>query len=253
MHSARRCCSACQSRPRRHRPALRPDGKVGLYASRAGTRIGTVRQDRVDETSGNLWAEAEARLAPGLRLTLGANGAFYGYDVRADLAANSGSGDGALVAPKAALAWRVARAVELYANYGESYHSNDARGAAITVDPATGLPADRVPLLVRARGEELGARYEGRRITATLVGYRLTLDSELVFTGDGGSTEPNAASRRYGVEATLFWRPTDTVVLDAEAAATHARFSGVTADEDRIPNRSATRCRRARHGRRCRG
>lgn len=211
-------------------------GRVGLYTSTGGVRTGTIREDRVDEISGNLWGEVETRLSPSLRLTLGANAALYGYDVRSDLAANSGSGSDALVAPKASLAWRIAPKVELYANYGESYHSNDARGATVTVDPASRAAAARVPLLVRARGQELGARFESGPLTATLVAYHLTLASELVFVGDAGSTEPNAASRRYGTEATLFWRPARTLVLDAQAALTNARFRGVAAGEDRIPN-----------------
>jgi outer membrane receptor protein involved in Fe transport len=211
-------------------------GKVGLYTSRDGVRTGTIRQDRVDEVSGNAWAEIEAALTPSLRLTLGANAALYGYDVRSDLSANSGSGNDALLAPKAALAWRIAPALELYANYGESYHSNDARGATTRNDPATGAATDPVQLLVRARGQELGARLETGAVSATVAAYHLTLQSELVFVGDAGATEPSAASRRYGAEATLFWRAGSTLVLDAQGALTHARSRGVPKGEDRIPN-----------------
>ncbi len=210
--------------------------KVGLYASAAGVRTGTIRQDRVDEVSGNGWAQIETRLAPSLRLILGGNLALYGYDVRSDLAANSGSGSDALLAPKAGLAWKVAPAVELYANFGDSYHSNDARGATTRIDLATGTPTDPVPLLVRARGQELGARVETGSISATVAAYHLTLASELVFVGDAGTTEPNAASRRYGAEATLFWRIGDELVLDAQGALTNARFTGVAESENRIPN-----------------
>ena len=210
--------------------------KVGLYTSTAGMRTGTIRQDRVDEVSGNAWAQIEARVAPSLRLILGGNFALYGYDVRSELAANSGSGSDALLSPKAGLAWRIAPAVELYANYGDSYHSNDARGATTRIDPATGTPADPVPLLVRARGQELGARIETGAISATFAAYHLTLASELVFVGDAGTTEPNAASRRYGAEATLFWRINDTLVLDAQGALTNARFRGVPKSQNRIPN-----------------
>ena len=47
---------------------------------------------------------------------------------------------------------------ELYVNAGLGFHSNDARGATITVDPATGDPADRVTPLARAKGAEFGVR-----------------------------------------------------------------------------------------------
>ena len=212
-------------------------GKVGLYQTERAAIIATVRQDRVDEYSGALYVDAAASLTDRLRLVLGLRGDVYGYDVAAQtLAANSGSGSDAILGPKAALAWRATDHLELYANYGESFHSNDVRGGSITIDPRTGDQADQVPVLVKARGAELGARVEYRRLSASLVGYYLALGSELVFSGDGGTTEPNDATRRYGTEATLFWRPTEWFALDGAVAFTHARFHDVAAGQARIPN-----------------
>lgn len=68
-----------------------------------------------------------------------------------------------------------------------------------------------------------------------MVGFWLELDSELVFIGDGGATEPNDGSRRYGVEANLFWRPVSGVVIDAAYSYTDARFIGPGASADAIP------------------
>jgi outer membrane receptor protein involved in Fe transport len=208
-------------------------GKVGLYRSTAGVSREAVREDRVDQWGGGAFAEAEFRPTDTLRLVLGLRADAIGFDVRSDLAANSGSGSAAILAPKAALAWKAAPTLELYANYGEGYHSNDVRGAAISIDPATGDPAETVPLFARARGAELGARYEAERITLTAVGFWLHLESELVFVGDAGTTEPNDATRRFGGEFSLFWRPTDTLTLDAALSLTDARFEGVP--DDRIP------------------
>ncbi len=210
-------------------------GRLGLYNSEGRVITATTRQDRVDEYGGGAFAEAQINATPDIRLILGLRADAIGYDVRSDNAANSGDGSDAIVTPKAALAWRVNPALELYANYGEGYHSNDVRGATITVDPATGDPADRVPVFARSRGAELGARYESGRLTASLVGFWLSLESELVFVGDAGATEPNDATRRFGTEASLFWRPTDWLTLDATAALTHARFRGVTPGQSRIP------------------
>jgi hypothetical protein len=99
----------------------------------------------------------------------------------------------------------------------------------------TGDPADRVEVLSRGRGAELGARYERGTLVASLVGFYLKLDSELVFVGDAGTTEPNNASRRHGGEATIFWRPTDRLTFDLSAAATDAKFLDTTPDQDFIP------------------
>ncbi len=212
-------------------------GKVGLYHTEKARVIGTVRQDHVEEYSGALYAQGAAALTDRLRFVLGLRGDLYGYNVHAEtLAANSGHGSDGIVSPKAALAWRATDHLELYANYGESFHSNDVRGATISFDPKTGDPADQVPALVKARGAELGGRVELPRLTASVVGYYLTVGSELVYSGDGGTTEPNAASRRYGTEATLFWRPVDWLTLDAAGSLTHARFHDVAPGQSRIPN-----------------
>lgn len=212
-------------------------GKVGLYHTVDAVRTGTVRQDRVDEVSGSLFAEGAASLTERLRVVLGLRGDLYGYSVQAEtLAANSGKGHQGILGPKVALAWRPIDHLELYANYGESFHSNDVRGTTIKFDPKTGDPVDQVQALVKARGSEAGARVEYLRFTASVVAFYLTLGSELVFSGDGGTTEPNPASRRYGTEATLFWRPHRWLTLDAAAAFTHARFHDVDLGQKRIPN-----------------
>ena len=212
-------------------------GKVGLYHTVDAVRIGTVRQDRIDEVSGALYAEGTASLTDRLRLVLGLRGDLYGYNVHAEtLTANGGKGHDGILSPKAALAWKALNHLELYANYGESFHSNDVRGATIRFDPKTGEPVEQVQSLVKARGSELGARIEYPRFTASVVAFYLTLGSELVFSGDGGTTEPNPASRRYGTEATLFWRAFDWLTLDAALAFTHARFRDVDPGQTRIPN-----------------
>ncbi len=208
-------------------------GKVGLYRSTAGTQREAVREDSVDQWGGGAFAEAQFRPTDSLRLVLGLRVDAIGYDVRSDLVANSGSGSAAILTPKAAIAWRVAPGVELYANYGEGFHSNGVRGAAISTDPATGEAAETVPVFARARGAELGARHESERMTLSAVAFWLDLDSELVFVGDAGTTEPNDATRRYGAELSLFWRPTDTLTFDAALALTDAHFKDVT--DNRIP------------------
>ena len=211
-------------------------GQVGIFRVANGVVTGTIRNDRVDEVSGGLYGEGEWHVTPALRLVLGLRGDVIGYDVRSDLAANSGKGSAGMVSPKAALAWQVGKGVELYANYGEGFHSNDVRGATITVDPASGAPQGRVGVMAKSRGAELGARIERGRLTASLVGFWLDLASELVFVGDEGVTEPNAATRRFGTELSLFWKPVDGLTIDGSLAYTHARFRGVDADAVFIPN-----------------
>lgn len=210
-------------------------GTIGLYRSVDGEIASTVRQDRVRQWSGGAFGEAEVKLAAGLRLVLGLRGDTMAFRVRSDLPVNSGKGSDTILTPKAALAWQAGPGIEFYANYGEGFHSNDVRGATISVDPVSGDLADRVPVYARSRGAELGARVERGGLSASLIGFWLDLQSELVFVGDAGATEPNDATRRYGAEGSLFWRPLDWLTLDATAALTRARFRGVAPGLRRIP------------------
>lgn len=208
---------------------------VGLFRTAERQRLSTVRRDSVDELSMAGWAEVEVGVTERLRATIGLRGDYYHADVNAvSLPANGGSADDTLASPSAALAWRASDNLEFYANYGRGFHSNDVRGATISVDPNSGDPVDRVPILVRSEGAELGARFERGNLTATVALFLLDLDSELVFVGDAGTTEANDASKRVGIETSLFWRPVDWLVLDASAAWTDAEFD-ISGSETEIP------------------
>ncbi|RYG37763.1 MAG: TonB-dependent receptor [Burkholderiales bacterium] len=209
---------------------------IGLFRTAARQRPSTVRQDAVTEQSAAVWVEAEIKLTPAIRAIVGLRGDYYDADVDAlSFPQNGGSASDTLLSPSLALAWKVNDGVELYANYGQGFHSNDVRGATITIDPASGDPADQVPILVRAEGAEFGARLQQGAWNASLSAFWLTLDSELVFVGDAGTTEANDASERAGIEATAFWQPFDWLALDGSAAWTDARFD-IVGPDDRIPN-----------------
>ncbi|MFT3723024.1 MAG: TonB-dependent receptor [Hyphomonadaceae bacterium] len=211
-------------------------GDIGLFRTAARQRLSTVREDAVTELSAAAWGEAQVQLSPALRAIVGLRGDYYDADVDAlSLPANGGSANDSMLSPSLALAWKASDGLEFYANYGQGFHSNDVRGATITIEPATGDPADQVPILVRAEGAELGARIERDTWNASVTAFWLTLDSELVFVGDAGTTEANDASERTGIETTLFWRPIDWLALDASAAWTDAKFD-ISGPDNQIPN-----------------
>jgi len=209
---------------------------VGLYHTQARERLGTVREDDVHELGSGVFVNAESRWTAQFRSVIGVRGDFYTFDVKSDLPANSGYRTAGIMSPKVSVAYSPTAAVELYVSGGFGFHSNDARGTTITVDPTTGAPVQRVDPLVRSRGAEVGVRAalaRGYRSTFTL--WALNLDSELLFTGDGGTTEPSAASRRQGVTWANFYRPVPALLLDADLSFSRARFAGVAAGQDHIP------------------
>jgi hypothetical protein len=101
------------------------------------------------------------------------------------------------------------------------------------VDPATGDPAEKVSPLVGAREAELGFRsFVDRKLNLSAALWKLNLDSELVFIGDAGTTEPSRPSERFGLEVPLYYRPTDRLTFDFELALTHSEFT----DSDPVGN-----------------
>ena len=92
-------------------------------------------------------------------------------------------------------------------------------------DPVSGDAVDRVDPLVRSRGGEIGIRTSGARgfrSSASL--WVLDLDSELLFVGDAGTTEPQGRTRRTGVTVASFWQPYRALTVDADVSFTRARF-----------------------------
>jgi len=210
----------------------------GLYRSIGGRAVSTVREDRIGEFSAAAFLEAQIRTSDRLRVIVGLRGDYFDNSVASDLAVNSGNSSDFILGPKLGLAWQPMGGVELYGNYGESYHSNDVRGTTISIDPVSGDPADPVPVLVRARGAEIGGRIEGGAFTASAAVFMLDLASELVFVGDGGATEPNEGSRRIGGEASMFWQPMPWLTLDGSASVPARDTAGQVATRRGSPVRS---------------
>jgi outer membrane receptor protein involved in Fe transport len=199
--------------------------EVGLYGTAGRARTDIVRQDAVEEWSLGAWGEAELAVTDRLRAIAGLRLDYFDWQVGAFRAVNSGSGSDSLLSPKASVAYRLRDDLEGYLNWGTGFHSNDVRGATITIDPVSGDPVDRVGVLVESEGSEIGLRYErGEDFNISLALFRLELDSELVFVGDAGTTEPNDATERTGIELSTFWQAADWLAVNAAYTATDAEF-----------------------------
>lgn len=199
---------------------------VALYATSARQTLRTVREDKVTQRSLGLWAQNEMRWTEWFRSVQGLRADTYNFTVNSDLAPNSGKASDQMVTPKLALIFGPWRKTELYLNYGHGFHSNDARGTTIHVDPADGVtPVQAVKPLVRTKGYELGLRSDfGQNFRSTVAMWQLDSASELLFVGDAGTTEASRPSRRYGVEWTNLYVLSDWLAVDADLAWSHARF-----------------------------
>ena len=63
----------------------------------------------------------------------------------------------------------------------------------------------------------------------------LELDSELLFVGDAGNTEPSRASRRFGIEVPIYYRLNDRWMFDVELALSNSRFTHSDGSGDEVP------------------
>ena len=210
---------------------------VGLYLTTARERHTTIREDEVRQTQTGAWVGLETSWTAWLRSEAGLRYDRIDFDVDSDLDANSGSGNDDLVSPKLSLVFGPWRETEFFVSAGQGFHGNDIRGATITVDPVDGVtPVDQVTPLVEADGVEAGLRTAIiPRMQLSLALWQLEIDSELLFVGDGGTTEASRPSRRRGVEFGLYVRPTDWMIVDVDLAWSEPRFRDDDPAGDRIP------------------
>lgn len=211
--------------------------RVGLFRTRERRPVGTVREDAVKESSFGLFASNEFTFSDSLRTYAGVRYDHFRFDVDAkSLPANAGEASDSKVSLKGSVIYQPSKAVEIYVSAGQGYHSNDARGTTIRIDPVSGQPADRVDPLVSSLGGELGARlFVADKLQTTLSLWTLRLDSELLFVGDAGNTEASRPSRRDGVELGLYYFANKHLSGEVELSYTKSRFRDRDPAGNRIP------------------
>ena len=207
----------------------------GLANTVARQTLSVTRQDNINQASLGLYAENKTAWTDKIRTVLGGRVDRFNFKVNSSDPANSGDAAATKLSPKLNLIIGPFNKTEFYASAGSGFHSNDARGTTITVDPKTGLPADKVPPLVRSRGLELGVRSElVPGLQSALSVYRLDFDSELTFVGDAGTTQAGRPSRRLGFEFSNYYKPTQWLTVDADLSFARARFRDTDPSGDRI-------------------
>jgi hypothetical protein len=199
---------------------------VGLYSTEQRVRAATIQESRVRQSSLGVWAQNDTQWLPWLRSVLGLRSDHYDFDVTSSIAQNSGRRSADLTSPKLSLVFGPWRQTEYFVNAGYGFHSNDARGTVTRLTPRELQPTEPSTPLVRTRGAELGVRTEViPGVQSSLALWQLELDSELVFSGDAGDTEPSRASRRQGIEWNTHWQAASWLLLDADLALSRARFT----------------------------
>lgn len=206
---------------------LGAQSRVDNIHTRLGTQttrnpLGTTSDSNIMEASYSPYVKIELQPTWWMRLSGGVRSEVFTFDVRnrcPDCAERpAGKATSGLVLPKVNLALGPWFRTEFFANYGEGFHSNDARSA---VAPGSSP-------LARAKTYELGLRSrpwgpDRLELIATL--WAIDLKSELVFVGDEGTTEIRGATRRRGVEVGARGQIAGPVYFNGSVAYSHAEFT----------------------------
>ena len=198
-----------------------------LFDTREREVLRAVRDNNVHETTVGAFVNEEVTPVKWLRVNAGGRADFFGFAVDQNLASNDPTGGKAGVtgasqfSPKASvIATPIERdqaQVDVYANYGHGFHSNDARGIFST-------PA--VTPLSRAIGSEVGSRarlFDRWDVAAAL--WQLDLKSETVWNGDDGTSSASDPTHRYGVELETRVEILPWLSADGDVTFTKSYFS----------------------------
>jgi outer membrane receptor protein involved in Fe transport len=187
----------------------------------------------VDELAAGVFGELDLRYSHWLRAVAGARYDTMLAQVQDELsdagsAERSGERFSDLVSPKLSLIFHPHRVLDLYANFGSGFHSNDARGVVLRGDA-------RVDPFARALAYELGARLMGdTRWQLSWSGYLVDLASETVFVGDDGSSEPRGKTRRIGTELNGTVQLLPWLKWDGSVSYSHAAFVDNAGNADSV-------------------
>ncbi|MES3007590.1 MAG: TonB-dependent receptor [Pseudomonadota bacterium] len=209
---------------------------VGLYKTQQRVRHAITREDDVQQSLSSAYASLAQQWSDNIRSVTALRADHYRFDVDAGLPINAGRGSETLLSPKLNLIYSSDPATEYFFSAGQGFHSNDARGTTIRIDPVSGDPADAVDPLSKARSVELGMRTSLVPNTQIAVSmFSMQMDSELIYVGDAGATEALGESKRRGIELGAIYAPTPWLLIDTDVTLTKARLIG-TGAADRIPN-----------------
>lgn len=193
--------------------------RLGTQTKRAPT--GTTTDSDILEASYAPFVKLEVQPTSWMRLTGGLRAETFTFDVRnrcpTCVEQPAGRTTSSIVLPKMNLALGPWARTEFFANFGEGYHSNDARSAVTSGSSP----------LARAKSYEVGIRSkpfgpEGIELIATA--WQLDLQQELIFVGDAGTTEIRGPSRRRGVEIAARGQIYGPLYINGSVTYTKAEF-----------------------------
>ena len=209
---------------------------LALYSTVKRRITGIIAESRVKEASAGAYLENTVQWREWLRTTAGMRYDRYRFDVDSNIAENSGKVGEGVTSPKISVVLGPWAKTEFFINYGEGFHSNDARGTTVHLTPKELEPIDPVTPLVKTRGAELGVRTEFvPGLQSSMALWKLRSASELVFSGDAGDTAASRGSYRSGIEWNNHYIAAAWLLFDLDLAYSRAHYTEHDEVGDYIP------------------
>ena len=208
-----------------------------LWHSPNRNRMNVITNDIIDEQSLNGWFQQEFVFSPKVRMVWGIRHDYFTFskDDKVGSALDSisngtphasGVASQSVISPKINFILSPLRNLDIFLNFGQGFHSNDARDAVIGAKVRElsktwnqeGLTGEEVNsrlnkynfnpemshtgTLPKATGGEIGIKSRVfNKLHLSLSAWYLYLEKEFVYSGDGGFTELSNPTQRFGLDA----------------------------------------------------
>ena len=194
-----------------------------------GTQGRLRRDERNVVESRDVYAQAEsgigrARLYAGVRAS---QVEFRGEDRFFANGDDSGRARYDSVNPTVGVVFRPSSSSSVYASYGRGFETPTLNELAYRPDGSAGFNTALEP--ARSNNYEIGAKAEwSNALRGTLAAFTIDTENDIVVRTNAGGRSAfgnAAATRRRGVEASIWWQPLSALSLYASMAAIRAEFS----------------------------
>jgi len=244
---------------------------VQLWHSPDRNRMNVFTSDVIDEQNLNAWYQQDLIFSPAIRMVWGIRHDFFTFskDDKAGSALDSinnglphasGITHQSVLSPKVNFIFSPIRNLDIFLNFGQGFHSNDARDAVIGAKVTElsnswkneGLSDSEIDnnlirynfnpdmrntgTLPKATGGEIGIRSKlFKKLHLSISGWYLYLDKEFVYSGDGGITELSNPTQRLGfdVEGRLSLLP--WLWTDVDISAAKGTIKNLPEGQNHIP------------------
>jgi outer membrane receptor protein involved in Fe transport len=244
---------------------------VQLWHSPNRVRMDVFTNDDIDEQNLNCWYQQEFVFNPKIRMVWGVRHDYFTFskDDKAGSALDSinnglphasGVAFQSVFSPKVNLIVSPVRNLDVFLNFGQGFHSNDARDAVIGAKVVElsnswkneGLNSSQIDTrlskynfdpvmrnigtLPKATAGEIGVKSRlFNKLHLSLSAWYLYLDKEFVYSGDGGMAELSDPTQRLGVDVEARLSILSWLWADIDVSSAKATIKNLPEGENYVP------------------